>query len=138
MSGVAPILKHRTLAIARVLTPIDTGNLRYNATKLVKVKSNSWTINYSSADAYYVEILEDGTLDGKKTSRAPRKFIERTALEITSYLKNTLEGKPTPKWSKQRFNDTRDNDWNNNMERKERNRQSLFETKYKLGKTKWR
>ena len=66
---IEPIVKYRTLAIAKSFTPVDTGNLRHNAVKLRNVKNDSWSIHYSSIDADYIEHVEEGTFRNK-----PQKF----------------------------------------------------------------
>ena len=131
--SISPIVKYRTLAIAKSLTPIDTGNLRHNATKLSRVKENSWSINYSSSDAYYVGVLEDGAKYKNGTIRAPRKFIERTSLVLARYLTDYFNGKPRSKWAGQRLRQALKTS-PNNIERTNR----LFESQNKLGNIKWR
>ncbi|NOQ50320.1 MAG: hypothetical protein GQ557_01475 [Mycoplasmataceae bacterium] len=131
---VSPNIKSNTLKIAKGMTPIDTGNLRHNATNLRKVKSNSWTINYSSGDAYYIEILEDGVLNGKKLKgRSPRRFIERTSLEIAVYLKKHFEGKPKSDFQNGKMRQSKET-MDDNTPRRLRH----FESLNKIGNTKWR
>ena len=132
--NVSPIVKYRTLGISKSMTPIDTGNVRHNATKLTRVKQSKWSITYSLKDAYYIEILEDGTLNNKTVNgRTPRKFIERTSLVLASYLKGFYEGKPQSKWVNSRLKITSETE-ENNIDRNNRH----FESKFKMGNTRWR
>ena len=135
---VPPIIKYRTLAMAKSFTPIDTGNLRHNAVHLRKVKSDSWSIAYDTSDAYYVEILEDGTLDGAEVNgRKPKKFISRTSLVLARYLRDYYAGKPTSKWAGRRLR-TALNTSEGNAERETRHSLSRFESQNKIGNIKWR
>jgi len=128
--NVSPSIKNQTLYIAKGHSPVDTGNLKYNAIRRRNSRPNSWSITYSTSDAYYVEILEDGTLDGKEVKgRVPRKFIARTSLEIASFLTRYYEGKPVSRWRKDNSIASQDT-----PERRLRN----FESQYRLGNVKWR
>ncbi len=75
-----------SLNIAKSLAPIDSGNLRHNAIKLLRRK-NGFTIKYSAVDAYYIEFVEDGT----KNQKAQR-FIENTYKTLSEYFANVGKG----------------------------------------------
>jgi hypothetical protein len=135
---VPPIVKYRTLGMAKSFTPIDTGNLRHNAVHLRKVKSDSWSITYDTSNAYYVEILEDGTLSGATVKgRKPKKFISRTSLVLARYLRDYYAGKPTSKWAGQRLRRALASS-EDNVDRQNRNKLSNFESQNKIGNIKWR
>jgi len=69
------------LNIAKGLSPIDTGNLRFNAIKSYE-QSNGFIISYSLAAAYYIRLLEEGISSTKHTG-----FIaNKTVPAIASYL----------------------------------------------------
>lgn len=136
--NVKPIVKYRTLAIAKDMTKVDTGNARHNATKLKRSKRNSWSINYSLSDAYYIEILEDGTLNGREVKgRRPTSYIRRTSLVLARYLNNHFNGKPTNRWAKQRSDTALKNvleTSQDNLTRQERN----FQSRHKMSGISWR
>lgn len=90
--NVSPFVKYNTYLIAKGNAPVDTGNLKENAIRLTRVKENSWTINYDTRQALYIEPLEEGSkyMEG-------RRFIYATANEIALYLKRTFEGKTMPR-----------------------------------------
>ena len=80
--------------IAKGLAPIDSGNLRYNAIKIKNRTQNSFTLNYSLTDAYYIEFLEEGTKnkDGSVKMNATH-FIENTIHHLVIYLNAVAQGK---------------------------------------------
>ena len=128
--SVSPSIKNQTLYMAKGMSPIDTGNLRYNAIRKRNSKPNSWSISYSTSDAYYIEILEDGTLDGKEVKgRKARKFIALTSIEIANFLTRYYEGKPVSRWRKDTTKASEDT-----SERRIRN----FESQYRNGNIRWR
>lgn len=88
--NVSPFIKYSTYQIAKGMTPVDTGNLRHNAVRLRNVQSNSWTINYDTTQASYIEPLEEGSIN-----MIPRRFIRTTANLIALYLKRQLTGRGT-------------------------------------------
>jgi len=79
--GIPTIIKYRALAIAKGMSPYDTGNLRHNAIKLKKVKSNSFTINYDADKANYIERVEEGNFRSSH-------FIYNTYIQLARELKN--------------------------------------------------
>jgi hypothetical protein len=91
---VSPIIKYRTLAIAKSLAPVDTGNLRHNAISLKSVKSDSWSINYSTYQATYLIPLVEGWTSKNGNRHYGHDFISRSVPEICSYLISELRGKP--------------------------------------------
>lgn len=69
------------LNIAKGLSPIDTGNLRFNAINSYE-QPNGFVINYSLAAAYYIRLLEEGISSMKHVG-----FIaNKTVPAIASYL----------------------------------------------------
>ena len=90
--NVSPFVKYTTYRIAKGMAPYDTGNLRQNAIRLTNNKADSWTINYDTQQATYIEPLEEGS-----KYMTARRFIYATANEIALYLKREFEGKPTKK-----------------------------------------
>lgn len=92
--NVSPIIKYRTLAIAKALAPHDTGNLRHNAISLKRVKPSSWTVRYSVRHANYIEPLQEGWVNRRTGEiHTPHKgFIDRTVLVVASYVYNELMG----------------------------------------------
>ncbi len=75
-----------SLIIAKSLAPIDSGNLRHNAIKLLRHK-DGFTIKYSAVDAYYIEFVEEGT-----SKQRPQYFIERTYIALSNYFANVDDG----------------------------------------------
>ena len=55
--AIPPIVKYKCLAIAKSMTPYDTGNLRHNAVRLTSVKASSFSILYDSSRAYYLDYV---------------------------------------------------------------------------------
>jgi HK97 gp10 family phage protein len=70
-----------SLRIAKSMSPIDSGNLRENAIKIVNRSKNGFTIRYSSSDAYYIDFVEYGT-----KYQDAQKFIEKTYIQIATYF----------------------------------------------------
>lgn len=116
--NVSPIIKYRTLNMARALAPIDTGNLRYNAINIRKNNKNKWTINYSSKQAFYIAPLQEGWTDKRtgKTHDMHKGFINNTVILLTNYLYDYLSGSRSNKYFKYRgmANDT-GNTWKREM-----------------------
>lgn len=125
---VDPIVKYRTLAMAKATTPIDTGNLRHNATRLKKVRSDSWTINYSSDEANYIEFVEEGTV-----KQPAQRFIYNTSLMLAMYLTRYFAGKPVSHWQQGLTREALSTA-QNNREREMRN----FESRNKSSNVNWR
>jgi hypothetical protein len=73
--------------IARGMAPKRSGNLRNNAIKITKRKSNGFTITYSAVDANYIKFVEEGTKnkDGSVRIQA-QNFIEQTWINLSNYL----------------------------------------------------
>ena len=92
--NISPIIKYRTLAIAKGMAPVDTGNLRHNAISLKRVKSNSWAINYSTQRATYLEPLEEGWSNPKtgEVYQPHKGFISKTSLVVGNYVYQVLMG----------------------------------------------
>jgi len=79
--------------------PEDSGNLKYNATKLRGFKLNKngaeWFYTTSGTSASYAEAVNDGyeqVLFGKKTGRKIQGqfFYEKGAVMVSRYLQNKL------------------------------------------------
>ena len=130
-------IKVNTFRIAQGNAPIDTGNLRFNAMKLSKVKDSSWSITYSLDDAYYIEILEEGTLNGTDTTRKATKFIEKTSKLLASYLENIFNCKPVSKYTYAKIRSGFQNSQDTTGDTQQRQLRH-FESKYKMGNVKWR
>ena len=117
---VPPRVKFATLGIAKGETPIDTGNLRYNATKLTNVKKNSWTIKFSTMDAKYIPFLVEGT-----KFREPNDFVYRSAKLIESYLRQYYSGE-NPSLSNLKKMLSVMNNRESNAQRRFRHRESIM------------
>jgi hypothetical protein len=85
---VSPIIKYRTLAIAKASAPVDSGNLRHNAIFLTKVKMNKWTIRHSTKQASYLIPLIEGWTNSKTGANYEgNDFIgSQSVPKIVSYL----------------------------------------------------
>lgn len=89
-------IKKKLLNVAKRMSPIDSGNLRFNA-----IKGSSWnnktkfTITYDENIAPYLEILQDSTWEGKAIQRRNihKGFIDQTVLEIIRGLQLHYSGK---------------------------------------------
>lgn len=78
---VHPIIKYKTLGIAKSIVPVDTGNLKYNAIKITRNRPSKWTINYSSKEANYLEYVNDGT-----RNQRGQRFVNDAVGMIAYYL----------------------------------------------------
>lgn len=77
-----------SLRIAQALSPIDTGNLRYNAIKSFATE-DGFVITYNLNIAYYIRLLEEGISTMKHFG-----FIgSKTVPAIASYLQAKYETK---------------------------------------------
>jgi HK97 gp10 family phage protein len=108
-----------SLNIARDLSPIDSGNLRHNAIKLLRRK-NGFTIKYSSVDAYYIEFVEEGT-----SKQKAQHFISNTYVTLANYFANIGDNKQTN--TKQNDNVNMDLYRNNPDYRRLVHRNSIFQ-----------
>lgn len=73
---------HVALGLARSMSPVDTGNVRYNAIQ-AQTTNDGFVIKYSLSDAFYIYFLEEGT----KYSTKHKGFIgARTVPLIAEYL----------------------------------------------------
>jgi hypothetical protein len=82
-------IKRQLLNKAKRMSPIDTGNLRFNAIKGMKWNNpNEFTIYYDSTEANYIEYLEESTFAGRSKTKKNRHkdFIKRTAIELKKDL----------------------------------------------------
>ncbi len=77
--------------IAKSFAPIASGNLRENAIKITRRKSNGFTINYSYVNAYYIQYVEDGTEKQK-----PQHFIRNTYLYLCEYFNSMANNTRQP------------------------------------------
>jgi hypothetical protein len=75
------------LNIARDIAPFDTGNLRFNAIKLIQ-RPFGFTIEYLLHVAPYTLFLQRGT---KKSSKH-QGFINDTAFAIGMYMRKSVQG----------------------------------------------
>lgn len=93
--NVSPIIKYRTLAIAKSLAPVDTGNLRHNAIKLIKSNGNSWGIKYDTQQANYIEPLQEGSKikGSQKRNDRHKGFIDLTVAVLSTYVYGELTGR---------------------------------------------
>ena len=80
--------------------PEDTGNLKYNATKLKSFKLNrdgaTWIYNTSGSSASYAEPVNDGYeqfIFGKRTGKRVdgKFFYEKGTIMVSRYLQNKLK-----------------------------------------------
>ena len=86
-----------SLRIAKSLAPIDSGNLRHNAIKLLHRK-NGFTIKYSGVDAYYIQFVEEGT-NGKRKQKG-QHFILNTYLNLVNYFANIDDNKHSDNYNR--------------------------------------
>ena len=94
-----------SLNIAKSLAPIDSGNLRHNAIKLLRRK-NGFTIKYSAVDAYYITFQEEGFVHYKSKAVVDtnKGFISRTYLTLSNYFQNIEDGKAQSKRTNEKIN----------------------------------
>lgn len=126
-------IKKALLNKARRMAPVDTWNLRLNA-----MKGKNWndplnfTIAYDTADAYYIEYLEDYEMaGGSDTKRNIHKgFIRQTTLELQKDLDNYFN-KGGRKPTRARFNKKQYGVWD--YERNIRHNKSLDYYKMRRG-----
>lgn len=86
-------VKANTLIIAKSKMNLDTGNARHNAIRKTKDKENSYTINYSLYDAFYIHFLEEGT----KKMKA-HKPVYKAYITIARYLRDYYGGNKKRHW----------------------------------------
>ena len=87
-----------SLNIAKSLAPIDSGNLRHNAIKLLR-RRNGFTIKYSGVDAYYIQFVEEGT-----SKQKAQGFILNTYLQLSNYFANIDNGESSSKRATEKLN----------------------------------
>ena len=92
-----------SLRIAKSLAPIDSGNLRNNAIKLLRRK-NGFTIKYSGIDANYIQFVNDGT-----SKQKAQHFVENAYYTLVNYFANVEDNNMeansnTNKYAQQKIN----------------------------------
>lgn len=128
-------IKRKMLNIAKRMSPIDSGNLRFNAIRGSKwLNKNEFTISYSESKAPYVEILQDSTWEGKPIRRKNihKGFIDRTVLEIIRGLKLHYSGQGLK--GQKEFNTVRD--YQKNDEFSMQRRRNVYERSLEIAKLK--
>lgn len=70
------------LALVRRMLPIDTGNLRWNATYMINKGAGNFDIIIDEAVAPYVHDLEEGPYNGLFTQRIPAALIQYAGSDL--------------------------------------------------------
>jgi hypothetical protein len=84
---ITPTMMHRSLTLLRASLPIDTGNLRYNATK-PGYTYNGFTLRTGGDTAPYF-----ATLDGTgRSAQYQGSFEELSFTPVFRYLETALKG----------------------------------------------
>jgi hypothetical protein len=128
-------VKNRMLNIAKRMSPIDSGNLRFNAIQGSNwLDRNNFTISYSETIAPYLEILQDSTWEGKPIQRRNihKGFIDQTVLEIIRGLKLHYGGQGLK--GRKEFGKVRD--YQKNDEYSMQRRQNVYERSLEVAKLK--
>lgn len=91
-------LAQGVLDVFRREIPMESGNLRYNATTLKDYKESyeglSFRINISSRKAHYAEWVLKGRHDKQgNLVQKPNPFIERGLLKCSDFIKSSLGSK---------------------------------------------
>ena len=110
--------------IARDIAPFDTGNLRFNAIRLI-IQPWGFSIEYLLNVAPYILWLQRGT----KFSDTHKGFIDDTANAIALYTRNKIQG------IKNNLNATRNRVAQTAVNNPARNQRFLQGLAYKPGKT---
>jgi hypothetical protein len=71
-----------SLGIARNFSPMDTGNVKFNATQAHKT-NDGFVVSFSLADAYYIYFLEEGT---RKSTQHQGYIANKIVPGIANYL----------------------------------------------------
>jgi hypothetical protein len=91
------------LAKARRMSPEDTGNVKWNATRGKKWNvPTEFTINFSTADAYYIQYLQENLFAGGSINKKNKHkaYITKIYLELANDLQNIFNNNMKYKRSK--------------------------------------